>query len=133
MGRSIPNSERRPIFLDFLRKIAEAKKRTFPREQRYWHLSLMARDPERKDKGAVRAIIEPYVRQARREGMPMWLEAGNERAKDVYMWVGGFRQVGEIWSGVGEFDRKGNRKEGGEGVPTWLMVANWPVKESKVE
>ena len=89
----------------------------------------MARDPERKDKGAVRAIIEPYVARARREGLPVWLEAGNERARDVYIWVGGFRVVGKILSGVGEFDTSGKRTEGGKGVPTWLMVANWPVEE----
>ena len=129
VGRVIPHSDRRPIFMDFLRQIAEAKRTTFPRNQRYWHLSLMARDPERKDKGAVRAIIEPYVAQARREGMPVWLEAGNERARDVYTWVGGFRVIGKILSGVGKFESNGTRKVGGEGVATWLMIANWPVAE----
>ena len=81
----------------------------------------MARDPKRQDKGAVRAIIEPLVERARQERVPVWLEAGNERARDVYEWVGGFRVVGEVWSAKG--------REEGEGVVTYLMVANWPVGE----
>ncbi len=131
VGHVIPHSDKRPIFMTFLRKIAEAKGSTFPRNQRYWHLSLMARDPKRKDKGAVRAIIEPYVARAKREGMPVWLEAGNERARDVYMWIGGFTVVGKILSGVGELENNGEKQEGGKGVPTWLMVANWPVEERR--
>ena len=133
MMQVIPDAERRPIFMDFLAQIAGAKRRVFPRNQRYWHLSLMARDPQRNDKGAVRAVIEPYIQRAREEGVPVWLEAGNERARDVYMWVGRFRVIGEIVSGKGEFDKAGRRAgEGrGEGVRTWLMVANWPVGEEK--
>ena len=128
VGRIIPYIDERPIFKKFLAEIGEAKRRVFPRGQRYWHLSLMARDPERRDKGAVRAIIEPFVKKARDEGLPIWLEAGNERARDVYSWVGGFMVVGEVRSGVGEYNENGRGQEGGEGVSTYLMVSNWPVE-----
>ena len=131
IGAGIPYIDQRPIFKSFLTEIAAAKRRLFSKDQAYWHLSLMARDPERHDRGAVRAIIEPLVERARQERVPVWLEAGNERARDVYEWVGGFRVVGEVWSAEGRVDRNGREREGGEWVVTYLMVANWPVEEVK--
>jgi hypothetical protein len=124
----VPDAERRPIFMNFLKQVAETKRKTFPRGQRYWHLTLMARDPDRRDKGSVRAVMEPFLQRARQEGLPIWLEAGNERARDVYAWVGGFKVASVVWHGIGEFDGRGRRKEGGDGVATYLMVANWPVE-----
>lgn len=117
--------------MDFLRQIAEVKRKVFPRLQKYWHVSLMARDPTRTEKGVVRAVIEPFVERAKAEGVPLWLEAGSERARDVYGWVGGFRVVGKAVSGKGEYDKTGRRVEAGngEGVTVWLMVANWPTEE----
>ncbi|KIW98808.1 uncharacterized protein Z519_00471 [Cladophialophora bantiana CBS 173.52] len=111
----------RPVFAQFARDIQEAKLACLGAHQPYWTLSLMARDPERKDKGAVRAVIEPYVKRAKQEKLPLWLVAGNPRARDVYAYFG-FRVVKVIWS----YPRE--RNDGDEGVSTWCMVCNWPVE-----
>ncbi|KIX07562.1 uncharacterized protein Z518_02215 [Rhinocladiella mackenziei CBS 650.93] len=112
----------RPVFTEFVRDVQDARLACLGEGQLYWSLSLMARDPERKDKGAVRAVIEPYVKRAKAEGLPLWLVAGNPRARDVYAYFG-FRVVHTIIS----YPR--DRTEGDEGVPTWCMVCNWPVEK----
>lgn len=109
----------RPAFAQFMRDIQNARVETLGPEQKYWGLSLMARDPNRKDKGAVRAVIEPFVARAKREGVPLWLIAGNMRARDVYAYFG-FRVVKYIES----FPK--HRKPKDNGVPSWIMVCNWP-------
>jgi ribosomal protein S18 acetylase RimI-like enzyme len=120
----------RPVFASFVRQMQEVRIRTLGRGQAYWNMSLMARDPDRKDKGVVRAVIEPYVERAKREGVPIWLCAANERARDVYEYFG-FRTVGITWSYL---DVEKEEGEGGGqqmGVPTWCMVCNWPVDKTK--
>jgi len=116
-------AEGRPIFAHFLREIQAAQRECFGDAVRppTWWLSLMARDPGRKDKGAVRAVIEPFVKRAREEKAPVWLVAGNERARDVYAYFG-FRVVRVMKTFV-----PGDRKEG-PGVNTWCMVCNWPLQ-----
>lgn len=74
----------------------------------------MARDPLKTSKGAVRAIIEPFVRRAREERVPVWCVAGNEKARDVYAYFG-FEVVRVVYSGE-------------EKVRTWCMICNWPVQ-----
>ena len=82
----------------------------------FWHLSVTSRNPvvQPPVPGAVRAIIEPFVKKWVDElGMPaVWLEAGNARARDVYGYLG-FRVVEEIV--VGE-------DEAGNGIKTWCMM-----------
>lgn len=116
----------RPVFAAFVRDIQAARIECLGAHQPYWTLSLMARDPERKDKGAVRAVIEPYVRQAKEQRVPLWLVAGNPRARDVYAYFG-FRVVQAIWSYPTQ--REDGDEDGRGGVPTWCMVCNWPVGE----
>ncbi|POS76278.1 hypothetical protein DHEL01_v205332 [Diaporthe helianthi] len=125
-------SRDRPIFAKFLKEEEEARRELFGESRQYWNSSLMARDPERVDKGAVRAVLEPFVAEARRKGEPLWLVAGNERARDVYGYFG-FRVVKVLVS----YPTDRMRVEGGlsekdmVGVQTWCMAANWPV--AKVE
>jgi hypothetical protein len=109
----------RPAFAQFTRDIQNARVEILGAQQKYWALSLMARDPNRKDKGAVRAVIEPFVARAKREGVPLWLTAGNARARDVYAYFG-FRVVKYIES----FPKYRTSED--EGVPSWIMVCNWP-------
>jgi hypothetical protein len=113
----------RPIFAQFLRDVQNLKIKTLgDRSQRCWNMSLLARDPLRKDKGAVRAVIEPYVARAKREGMPIWLVAGNERARDVYQYFG-FQMMGIVYS----YPKGRVEGDGQKAVQTWCMVCNWPV------
>ncbi|KAK5089335.1 hypothetical protein LTR70_007132 [Exophiala xenobiotica] len=82
----------------------------------FWHLSVTSRNPAVQPPvpGAVRAVIEPFVKKWVDElGMPVvWLEAGSARARDVYSYFG-FRVVEEI--AVGE-DEVGNT------IKTWCMA-----------
>ncbi|TVY67401.1 Puromycin N-acetyltransferase [Lachnellula suecica] len=95
--------------LQFIQEIEDAKKACLG-ERKCWLLSLMARDPGMISKGAVRAVIEPFVERARTHGVPVWLVAGNERARDVYAYFG-FVVVKVVYSGE-------------ERIPTWCMVFN---------
>src|SRR5450756_1867832 len=104
----------RPIYAAFIRDVEAAKDECLGAGQRCWQLSLMARDPLRRSKGAVRAIIEPFIERAREEGLPVWCVAGNERARDVYAYFG-FQVVKVVYSGE-------------EKVRTWCMVCNWPIE-----
>jgi predicted acetyltransferase len=74
-------------------------------------MSLLARDPERDGKGAVRAIIEELLRKAKDEGVSVWCVAGNERARGVYEFFG-FRECGVVELGEGEEEE----------VRAWCMV-----------
>lgn len=123
-------SRQKPIFAKFLREYEQTRREIFGDLRKFWVLSLMARDPERADKGAVRAVIEPFVAKARKDGDPVWLVAGNERAKNVYEYFG-FRVVKVLRS----FPTDRMKAEGAlsgkdmEGVRTWCMVANWPPEK----
>ena len=117
----------RPIYAEFVRNLQNARREVFGDHRRIWSLSLMARDPDRKDKGAVRAVIEPFVERARMEGLPIWLVAGNARARDVYAYFG-FKVMKVLRSGPLERTREeGSLEEQHEtAIETWYMVANWP-------
>lgn len=123
-------SRERPIFAKFAKDYERTRRELFGKSQKFWNLSLMARDPDRIDKGAVRAVLEPFIAQARRNGEPLWLVAGNERARNVYGYFG-FRVVKVLRSFP--TDRMKAELELSEkdieGVPTWCMVANWPLEK----
>jgi hypothetical protein len=126
----IPNEmlRNRPVFADYVRKYEAAKSRvlgSFVESGQYWHLSLMARDPETHTKGAVRAVIEPYLRKAVEDGVPILIEACSPRARDVYSYFG-FVIVEEFWIGETKYGSDGYEEEGGPGVPSWFMVFNAP-------
>lgn len=82
----------------------------------YWKLSMTSRDPAVQPPvpGAVRAVIEPYVKRwVEEDSMPaIWLEAGGPRARDVYQWLG-FRAVDEIHLG---------HDAQGEPIIVWCMI-----------
>ena len=107
-------AKERPIYAAFIRDIEAAENECLGEGQKCWQLSLMARDPLRTSKGAVRAIIEPFVERSKAERVPIWCVAGNERARDVYAYFG-FEVVKVIYLGE-------------EKVKTWCMVYNWPVE-----
>ncbi|KAK6955921.1 hypothetical protein Daesc_003568 [Daldinia eschscholtzii] len=120
----------RPLFRSFADGVEELMRvHLYPVAERmsagrYWKLSLMARDPAVEYvPGAgsyikpltviipVRAVMVPFMEKFtsdQNEGgaMPVWLEAGSERARDVYAHFG-FREVGEVVTG---------------GVKTWGMI-----------
>jgi hypothetical protein len=104
----------RLIYADFIRNSEDEKEECLGEAQKCWQFSLMARDPLRASKGAVRAIIELFVVRSKEERVPIWCVAGNERARDVYAYFG-FQVVKVVYSGEDK-------------VRTWCMVYNWPIE-----
>lgn len=132
MGPQLRDDERqrRPVFAGFQDSITAAKAKYMGEGQKYWHLSMMVRDPTRQPplKGAVRAVIEPYLRKAKEDGLPIWIEAGSARARDVYGYMG-FELLEEIRNGAGTHRADGYPAVNGEdasGVPIWFMIYNSP-------
>lgn len=105
-----PAFAERPMMHSFVRESATWRRKAV-RGRAYWHLSLMGRDPCRRDvKGAVRSVLEAGIWWAEREAAPIWLEAGNQRARDIYA-AFGFTDLGVTWHG----------KQGAQ-VPIWMMI-----------
>ncbi|KUL82165.1 hypothetical protein ZTR_09555 [Talaromyces verruculosus] len=103
------------------RAMAGKAKKEFLGDRKYWYLNMIARHPERKDPGVVRALFEPYIARARQDGVPIWLEAVNEHSKQVYEHIG-FKTVATLRMGAGKAAPNGELQEGGEGVPIYAMI-----------
>ncbi|KAH0836125.1 hypothetical protein AYO21_02765 [Fonsecaea monophora] len=88
----------------------------------HWYLNLIARSPERLEKGAIRNLVDPFLKKAREQNLPVWLEATNQHARDVYTHLG-FRTVELVRIGEGVVDAEGWARPDGEGVLTYGMVA----------
>ena len=71
--------------------------------------------------GVVKALFAPYLLQAQEAGLPIWLEATNEHARDVYAHFG-FEIVEEVIIGEGSVDENGNLVAGGKGIATYGMI-----------
>lgn len=69
----------------------------------------------------IRALFDPYLKQAQEAGLLTWLEATNEHARDVYAHFG-FKVVGESVIGTGMIDEKGLIVPGGKGVRIYSML-----------
>ncbi|KAI0830427.1 hypothetical protein F5Y06DRAFT_206432 [Hypoxylon sp. FL0890] len=113
----------RPLFAEFVKGWANLMRRhLYPIAERvsggrYWKLSLMARDPAVEYvPGAVRAVLVPFIERftsdQNEDGpMPVWLEAGSDRARAIYAHYG-FREVGEVEA---------------NGIKTWGMIGSFRV------
>ena len=90
----------------------------------FYHLAILARDPdlpgEETDR-AMKACLTPFLERAREEGVPVWLETATEDMRDYYVGLG-FKVMEEVVIGKGRVDGQGWPKEGGEGVRCWPMM-----------
>ena len=97
--------DKQPVYAPFQKAIYDARaKHLYPKYgDRYWNMSLMARDPTvPRIPGAVRAAMEPFIQKAKENDEAIWLEASNEHAKDVYAHFG-FKTVEVILVETVEF------------------------------
>ncbi|KAE8151672.1 hypothetical protein BDV25DRAFT_138595 [Aspergillus avenaceus] len=108
------------VIREYVGKVEDARGRWL-RGRPFWYLNLIGRRPGRDEKGVVRALIDPFLELARKDGVPAWLEAASEHSRGVYAHFG-FRVVEEFRVGVGVCDRRGDLVDGGEGVPLWGMI-----------
>ena len=101
----------------------------------YWHLSFLARNPSGDTDnpystapvpGAIGAVLQPYLAEARDAGVPVWLEATSPHAVGIYEHFG-FRLCEEVVVGAGRCDADGRPVEAGaegmaDGVRAWGMI-----------
>jgi hypothetical protein len=110
-----PNEVKRYTSKDYFFEKREEIKKQHIRDRPFWLLHILARNPELQTPGmclpssaeftsdfsgwftwrytgAISAVVEPYLNRAREEGVPAWLEATNEHARDIYIHFG-FRVV----------------------------------------
>jgi ribosomal protein S18 acetylase RimI-like enzyme len=95
--------------------------------RKYWYLNVIARNPDSDVSGVARALIQPYLEKAAEEGLPAYLEATNEHAKNVYEHMG-FKVVERVLVGKDLADERGNKVgKGGSGFYFWAMIAEPPA------
>lgn len=90
----------------------------------FYHLAMIARDPkvdDAKSFEAFKACMDYFLKKAKEEEVPVWLETANESAKTEYENMG-FRVCEEVIIGKGRVNAKGWPTKGGEGVKTWAMI-----------
>ncbi|KAL1968079.1 hypothetical protein VTN77DRAFT_2209 [Rasamsonia byssochlamydoides] len=110
-----------PRILEFRETFARVKKEHLE-DRPYWYLNVIGRHPERREPGAVRALIDPYLQRARAQGLPVWLEAVTEHSRQVYKHLG-FREVAQVRIAVSKANARGEFQEGGEGLLIYGMIA----------
>ncbi|QGA17463.1 hypothetical protein EYB26_005134 [Talaromyces marneffei] len=120
-GAELPASLNDDERLVAYREMSAKAKKDYLNGRKYWYLNMIARHPERKAPGVVRAIFEPYIARARDEGVPIWLEAVTEHSKQVYEHLG-FKTVVTLRMGAGKASPDGELQEGGEGIPIYAMI-----------
>jgi GNAT superfamily N-acetyltransferase len=96
--------------------------------KKFYHLFFIATRQDARGKGLSSALIGEVQAKARREGLPVWLEATTEYSAGVYA-KSGFERCGTVVLGAGKVDGDGLENVGGGGVPVYCMVW-WPGKET---
>lgn len=95
----------------------------------YYHLGFLARNPDIPTvQGTITALLEPFLQRARKEGVPVWLEASSPYAVGIYEHFG-FRLVEVITIGIGKYGSDGWPKEGGEGINGYAMIYDGHLKK----
>ncbi|KAF1921296.1 hypothetical protein BDU57DRAFT_436450 [Ampelomyces quisqualis] len=105
--------------------VFQVKQRAIAPPRKMLHLILIANDresvPSGGKKSSIKTVVMPMLAMAKENGWLAVLEASSPKSRDVYKYLG-FEVMEEVHVGVGEVDREGRRKEGGEGVTMWAMV-----------
>jgi len=109
-----------PALAEYIAKCRDMKQKHLG-DQPFWYLNVIGRNPEKSGSGVIRALVDPYLRRARSQGVPAWLEATNEHARDVYAHLG-FHTVEVVRVSVGTANSKGEPEENGEGILLYGMM-----------
>jgi hypothetical protein len=104
----------------------QAAKEKYLQGKPFWHLAFLARNPHGPAvAGAISALVKPVLEKAKAEGVPVWLEAVDERGVAIYThW--GFELVDHVVVGAGTHGTHGWPEEGGPGVSGYCMIFNRP-------
>lgn len=122
VGRPFTNSgSAGPLRTEWRARVGAAKSK-YLEDKPFWHLGFLARNPAMDSvPGAISALIRPYLDRARADGVPVWLEAIDERGVAIYEHFG-FRLVEHVVVGKGTHSKSGWLEEGGEGVSGYCMI-----------
>jgi hypothetical protein len=114
------------VFAQVEHQVHAIKSRSIPSPSKLLHLILIANDRDSisgdAKKVSIREVVKPMLALCKENGWLAVLESTSEKSRDVYKYLG-FEIMDEVHVGVGEVDREGRRKVGGEGVTMWAMVA----------
>lgn len=110
----------RPALGEYVAK-CQAMKQKHLGDRPHWYLNIIGRNPDNNCHGVIRALVDPYLARARVEGVPAWLEATNEHARDVYAHLG-FKVVEVVKVSEGMANSKGEPEVGGLGILLYGMI-----------
>jgi hypothetical protein len=111
-----------PVHMEFRSQAAAAKESHLgPYQESHWYLNFLARDPSKTSKGAVSAVVRPFLERTKADGVPAWLEAVDLHAVEIYEHYG-FRVVEKMIVGKGRAGQDGWPEENGEGFAVWAMI-----------
>lgn len=109
--------------IDDLDAKLDAAYKKYSGDKRHWTLGILAKDPKSNIKGAVSAVVKPFLERAKNDGVLAYLYATNEHCKDVYEHYG-FKIKKVLKLGVGKVNKEGVEDENGEGFDTYFMIYN---------
>jgi GNAT superfamily N-acetyltransferase len=95
----------------------------------YHYLFITGTVPEHQGQGLASGMITQYQDKARKDGLPIWLEATTAKSRDLYDRLG-FETVGEIVLGKGTHAETGFKAPNGPGVTLWGMIWRPPADKS---
>lgn len=97
------------------------KSKVFNEQDRYYYIFFLGTAENARGKGLCSAIVRHYQGIARKDKVPIYLEAGNAYCRDLYKTLG-FVIVGEIVTGQDKAGPDGTLVENGPGFKTWGMI-----------
>lgn len=111
-----------------VKELFEEKATKYMGDRPFWYLSYLARDPSHNVKGAVSAVVKPFMEKAKAQGVALVLEAAGERPMEIYKhW--GFKTVEVLKIGKGEVDAQNNPDPNGEGINVYYMIYNYHLNK----
>lgn len=93
------------------------------KDKPHWNLGFLGKDPDKSVKGAVSAVVKPFLEKAKSDGVPAMLLGVDDHARDVYLHYG-FKVVETLEVGVGVVNKEGVEDVNGEGLKAYLMIYN---------
>ena len=107
---------------------AAVKAKTLKKGEKYYYVFFLGTREEGRGKGLCSAIVKRYQDLAKRDGVPIYMEAATEYCWGLYKKLG-FMTVEEIWLGKGKASADGTQSLGGPGFKIWGMI--WRPEQSE--
>ncbi|KAJ5786219.1 Acyl-CoA N-acyltransferase [Penicillium pulvis] len=119
------------LWTEFSGMTDNAKEKGLRGQKRYYYIFSIGTEPEHRGKGLAKAIMLEHQHTARRENVPIWLEATSPGSRNLYLSLG-FKEIEEIIVGKGKVAADATRQPGGPGIPIYAMVW-WPEQSPSAQ